>query len=181
MKKLTSKAAELIFAAAELVLGILLLINPVSFTSAIITVLGLLLAIMGIAAIVRHFKKNPAEAARGQDMTQGLVMIVGGMFCMMKSTVLTTAALPLLMLVYGAMVLVSGLAKVQWAVDKYRLHADKWFWEAISAAVTLICAVFILSNPLSSAAAMWIFIGVTLLVEAVLDVLAAIFVREAKQ
>lgn len=178
MKKLTSKVMELTFAGCEIVLGILLLINPVAFTSAIITVIGLLLAVLGILAIVRHLRKSPAEAARGQDMMQGLIMVAGGIFCMMKNALLTTAALPLLMLVYGALVLVSGLAKVQWAVDKYRLHADKWFWEAISAAVTVICAALIIAHPLSSATAMWIFIGVTLLVEAVLDVLAAIFVKE---
>lgn len=179
MKKLTSKIMELTFAVCEVVLGILLLINPVSFTSVIIIVLGLLLAALGVIAIMRHFKKSPAEAARGQDMMQGLLMVIGGIFCILKSDLLTTAGLPLLMLVYGIMILVSGMAKVQWAVDKYRLKADKWFWEAISAAVTVICAVFIICHPLSSAATMWIFIGITLLVEAVLDVLAVIFVKEA--
>lgn len=179
MKKLASKVTEFVFAGCEVVLGILLLINPVSFTSVIITVLGLLLSVFGVISIVRHFRKSPAEAARGQDMMHGLLMVGSGVFCMLKSNLLTTAGLPLLMLVYGIMILVSGTAKVQWAVDKYRLKADKWFWEAISAAVTVICAVFIICHPLSSAAAMWVFIGVTLLIEAVLDVLAVFFVKEA--
>lgn len=174
----STKVDKIILSLCEIIVGVLLLINPVSFTGAIISILGLLLLVPGVFSIIRYFKKPAQEAARAQDLTQGLLEVIGGVFCFFKSGWLI-AAFPLLTALYGVLTLVAGVRKIQWAIDRYRLKVDKWFWEAISAAVTLVCAGFILLNPLSSTVAMWIFIGVTLIVEAVFDMLTMLFVKEA--
>jgi uncharacterized membrane protein HdeD (DUF308 family) len=172
----SSKFDKLVLALCEIIIGTLLLINPISFTKAIITVLGVLLLVPGVMSIVRYFKKPPQEAAMDQDLTMGIMQIIAGIFCMLKSGWLI-AAFPLLTALYGVITLIAGVRKVQWTIDCFRLKANLWFWEAISAAITLICAVFILCNPLASVAAMWIFIGVTLIVEAIFDALTMFFVK----
>ena len=48
----------------------------------------------------------------------------------------------------------------------------------LSAALTIVCAVIILYNPFSSTAVLWTFIAITLIVEAVVDVIATIFAKE---
>lgn len=62
-------------------------------------------------------------------------------------------------------------------MDLVRNRAEKWFWAGISAAITLICSAVILSNPFTSTVALWTFIAITLIVEAVFDVIVAIFTK----
>ena len=77
--------------------------------------------------------------------------------------------------------LISGVTKVQWAADMIRLKRRRWGWMALSAAITIICAVVILRHPFAAAATLWMFIGLTMIVEAVIDIISAIFIRERKE
>lgn len=91
------------------------------------------------------------------------------------------ALFPLLTTLYGVIVLISGVTKVQWLADMIRLKKRRWGWMALSAAITIICAVIILRHPFTAAATLWMFIGLTMIVEAVIDILSAVFVREHKE
>ena len=79
---------------------------------------------------------------------------------------------------YGIIILVSGVTKVQWTADMLRLKAGHWGWMAVSAVITLLCAVIILANPFSTTAALWMFIGITMIVQAVIDIIAAVLKKE---
>ena len=94
------------------------------------------------------------------------------MFCALQ-TRQVISAFPVLTVLYGVGILILGITKVQWTVDQIRLKTDKWFLTAISAAVTILCAVIILCNP----AVMWTLIAVFLILEAVMDIVAAILTR----
>lgn len=86
--------------------------------------------------------------------------------------------LELLTVLYGIVTLIGGINKIQWAVDMFRTSKKYWFIEVTGAVLTIICAVLILSNPFTSTAVLWIFIGVTMIIEAVVDVFAFIFGRK---
>lgn len=173
---IVSRLGKLILPLCELILGVVLLINPVRFTSIIISVGGLILLAGSVVRILRYFKASPEEAALSQDLTQGLLGAMAGLFCLIKSEWFIVT-FPLLTVLYGIITLITGAAKIQWAVDLARIHAEKWFWAAISAVVTLICSAVILGNPFASTAALWTFIAITLIVEAVFDVIVAILAK----
>lgn len=63
-------------------------------------------------------------------------------------------------------------------MDMLRAKQKYWFVEVIGAILTIVCAVLILANPFTSAAFLWTFIGVTMIVEAVVDVVAFILGRK---
>lgn len=153
------------------------MINPVGFTSGIIIVFGIILAVTGVVSLFNYFRENPEKAAQESGLAKGLIFIVFGLFCAVKSEWFIVT-FPLLTVLYGILALVSGVSKVQWAVDMLRAKQRYWFIEIISAAVTIICAILILINPFTSTAILWTFIGVTMIVEAVVDVLAYIFGRK---
>ena len=75
----------------------------------------------------------------------------------------------------GILILVSGIGKIQWAVDMSRQKQKYWYLALISAALSLVFAALILTNPFSSTAVLWTFIAVSLIVEAVMDILTFIF------
>lgn len=77
------------------------------------------------------------------------------------------------------MTLLGGINKVQWAIDMLRAKQKYWFVAIISAVLTLLFSALILANPFASTAVLWTFIAVTLIVEAVIDIVAFILGRKS--
>ena len=158
----------------ELIIGILLLINPVGFTSGIIVLLGIILMICGFVSIVKYFRAEPAEAAVKQLLAKGLAELVAGAFCAFQSHWFI-ATFPILTLIYGVVILFTGLTKIQWTVDMLRLKRKRWFLAMLSAAISIICGIIIITSPFSTTAVLWMFTGISLIVEALFDIVAAIW------
>ena len=165
---------------AEVIIGILLLINPIGFTSGIIIAFGIVLMIMGISKAIKYFRTEPEEAAVSQILVKGLLMLLAGAFCTFNSHWFI-ATFPVLTLVYGVVILVAGIAKLQWTVDIIRLKRSKWFWMAISAAISILCGITVIMSPFSTTAVLWMFIGISLVVDAVFDMIGGIFGNREKR
>ena len=86
---------------------------------------------------------------------------------------------PLLTVIYGVLTLLGGINKVQWAIDMLRAKQKYWFVAIISAVLTLVFSALILANPFASTAVLWTFIAATLIVEAVIDIVAFILGRKS--
>lgn len=176
-KKINRNTGNLLTCIFEILVGILLLIDPVGFTSGIIVVFGVVLAVIGVASLFRYFRNDAETAAQESGLAKGLIFAIFGLFCALKSEWFIIT-FPLLTVLYGILTLISGVSKVQWAVDMLRAKQKYWFVEVIGALLTLICSILILTNPFTSTAFLWTFIGMTMIVEAVIDVVAFIMVRK---
>ena len=169
-RNLSSMAMSLV----ELIIGILLLVNPIGFTSGIIIAFGIVLMIMGVSKTIKYFRAEPEEAAVSQILVKGLLMLLAGTFCAFNSRWFI-ATFPVLTLVYGVVILITGITKVQWTIDIIRMKRSKWFWMAISAAISIICGITVITNPFSTTAVLWMFIGISLIVDAAFDMLGSLF------
>lgn len=112
-----------------------------------------------------------------EDPEKGLLFALLGIFCMFKSEWFIVT-FPILTVFYGILTLMTGISKVQWAVDMLRRKQKYWFIAIIGAALTLVFAILILCNPFSGTAILWTFIAVSLIVEAIVDILSFIFGRK---
>ena len=171
MRKINRSTGNLLTCIFETMVGILLLIDPVGFTSGIIVVFGIVLAVIGAISLFRYFREDAETASQESGLAKGIIFAIFGLFCAFKSEWFMVT-FPLLTVLYGILTLVSGVSKVQWAVDMLRAKQKYWFVEVISAVLTIICAILILTNPFTSTAFLWTFIGVSMIVEAVVDVIA---------
>ncbi len=162
----------------EMLVGVLLLINPVGFTSGIIIGAGILMLVAGIYCVIQYFRKDAQTAKMEQDLFKGLMALLLGFFCTTQSAWLV-AVFPLLTILYGIVILISGLGKIQWTVDCIRQKRKRWFLPVISAVVSIACGIVILSRPFSSTAVLWMFTGITIIVEALLDLIAVLFGKSA--
>lgn len=178
MKHIKEHSNALFSAVIELVVGILLLLNPEGFTSAIIIGLGVLLIAAGVVSIARYFMAKPVEAARSQGLSKGLVLLIVGGICALFSDRFA-AMFPLLTMLYGVLLLIMSAAKIQIFVDMIRLKHANWLFAAISAALSLLLAVVVLANPFDTTAVVWMLISIALIAEAVLDILAVFFKKKA--
>lgn len=174
MAKLKELSTGIIMCVCEIVLGVLLLINPLGFTSGIIMGGGVLLLISGITALIAYFRTAPVEAAKQQMLARGLGLILLGGFLVMRSDWLI-AVFPMLTLLYALVILMGGLMRVQWAVDALRLKKKLWYWHAIGALLAIGFAVVIMLNPFAATNFMWTFVALSLIAEAVIDILTMVF------
>ncbi len=174
MSKVGRNMGNILACIVEIIIGILLLINPVGFTVGIIMTLGVVLAITGISDIVGYFRAAPEEAAQGNGLAKGLLLAGGTCVCLFKTQWLI-AAFPLITVFYGIMILITGIGKLQWAVDLLRLKQKYWYMNLIGAVLSVFLAVVILMNPFTSTGVLWTFIAISLIVEAILDILSFIF------
>lgn len=181
MKFLKNNFGGMVGCLMEILVGILLLVNPVGFTSGIIIGAGYLLIVSGLISIIRYFRTKPEEAEKSQTMVKGLVALLAGAFCAFNSGwfILT---FPVITLIYGVVILVTGLAKVQWMADAIRMNKGKWFLAGISALLSIACGAIIITSPFSSTAMLWMFTGISLIAEAIFDVIAILLgARQRKE
>lgn len=168
MKKVKEFAGGIVFCLFELIAGMLLLIDPAGMTFWIIMSAGIVLMVLGVLEIVKYFRTSAKEASLGQTLTKGLMLLLAGGFCAFKAEWFL-GTLPVLTIIYGIVILLTGIGKIQLAVDMLRLKNKKWFWPAINAVISVICAFVILCSPFASTVVLWSFTGISLIVEGILD------------
>jgi len=177
MSRINRNAGNILSCVAEIIIGILLLIDPLGFTAGIIMTLGIILTILGLSCIAAYFRMEPETAAQTSGLMKGLMLTGGAFVCLFKTEWLI-AAFPLITVFYGIVILIVGISKLQWAVDLLRLKQKYWFVALIGAILSVLFASVILMNPFASTGVLWTFIAVSLIVEAVMDILTFIFGRK---
>ncbi len=177
MKTLKQNGNAMLVCIIEVVVGILLLVNPVGFTAGIIVAAGIALMLDGLLNVIRYFRSSPVEAAAGQLLMRGLVALLAGAFCAFNPEWFIVT-FPMIAILYGVAVLIGGLGKVQITTDMLRAKNSKWWWGAISAVISIVCALVIIKNPFSSTVVLWCFAGISLIVEATFDIITLIMSRK---
>lgn len=177
-KSWKGKGAAVILPLCEIVVGILLLINPSGFTRGIIMAVGILLVLLGVKDIVGYFRGSQ-QTSFGRGLSKGLLECIGGAFCAFNPQWFT-ATFPVLTMLYGVCMLITGVMKVETTANMLRAKRRGWGWCTLGAALSIICAVIILSNPFASSAVLWVFVAVSLIVEAIVDFVAALLPQRAQ-
>ncbi len=170
--KTKSTLLKIVVFALELILGVILLINPVGVTRAIIISAGIISLIYALVNIINYFKLDPVMASLRQCMFKGLAAAVFGGFCVCRSEWFI-ATFPVFTIIYGIGILISGLFKVQATADLIRLK-QKWGIVCFSAVISILFSGIILSNPFASTAALWMFVGISLIAAAIIDIISLI-------
>ena len=167
MSAIQKNGGSILMCVLEILVGVLLLLDPTGFTSSIIIAAGAALILYGAICIVRYFRADAAEGALRQNLFKGLLLLLGGLFCVLRSKWFVDT-FPLRTILYGIGLLISGVGKIQWMADMIRFGRKRWYLPAISAVLSLIFAAIILCSP----TALWSFLGIVLIVEAVFDIVA---------
>ena len=159
----------LFLALGEILVAILLLINPGSFTTGIIIAAGAILCFLGIKKLISYFREDPKVAAGTDGFLMGAICLFGGIFCIFAAQWMAATQANM---IYGSIVLLAGLWKLQNAVNMLRLKFEKWFITGASAALALLAALLILLN-IFDLQGLGIFTAVALMIDAALDLVAA--------
>lgn len=164
MKKFLKNANSGIICLIEIIVGVLLLLDPHSFISYILIIAGAFIAVTGVISLIKYFVAKPAEAEKG-GLCGALVSLSIGAFLIIKNNI-ATEWITLLTIIFGAAILYTGYQKLEKAVEKMR-NKQYFIVSLISALVTVLFAVLIMFVIPDKA--IWLFIGISLVVEAAID------------
>jgi len=170
---LKGRTGGMVLCALEILVGVLLLIDPMGFTGSIIVGAGAVMALCGIVSALRYFTVKPEAGAAGQLLFRGLLLMMAGLVCVTQVQWILTA-FPLLTVIYAGWMLVLAAMKVQQMADMLRLKAGRWYMPAIAAGVAAVLATVILINPFGAANVVWNFAGISLIAEAVVELVGAL-------
>lgn len=170
---LKGRTGGIVLCLIEIVVGVLLLIDPIGFTGSIIVGAGVVLAVLGAVNVVRYFLSKPEVGAAQQLLFRGLLLLLAGAVCITRKEWFV-AAFPLLTVLYAGWMLVMAAMKIQKMADMLRAKNPRWYLPGIAAAMAAVLAVIILINPFSVTKAVWTFVAISLIAEAVMELIGAI-------
>ncbi|MBO4338118.1 MAG: DUF308 domain-containing protein, partial [Lachnospiraceae bacterium] len=113
MKIIKANLPAFILFLLEAAVGLLLLINPIGFTSAIVRAIGIGMAVGGLVWTVKYFRTPVEEAASSGMLFTGLVCMLIGLFLFSKTEWLI-ATFTILLTIYAIVILFLGILKLQW-------------------------------------------------------------------
>lgn len=157
-----------------IVLGLLLVFESDNTIVAMSYIIGGVLAGIGLLAIFRFISNKNQFFAKELDIVYGVIAIVLGLLVIKNPYVLAKAV----QYVIGIFILISGATKLQSALELKNEELNVWKGELVIAIISLACGVLIMFNPMESANAMTMIIGVFILVYAVLDLISSYIIRK---
>lgn len=173
-----AKWAYLGVSVAIILLGIILIFWPRLSATVICIVGGIAMIVFGCVKLFGFFSKDRFQLAFQFDFAFGIFMILAGLV-MLVHTEEVVEALPVLM---GVMVLIDGSLKLQTSLEAKRFGMERWWGILALAVLTCICGMLLVLNPYEGAAALTIFLGITLIVDGVQNLcVVAYTVRILKQ
>ena len=154
-----------------IVVGILLLANPAMYAGAIIRVAGILFGVFGILDIIKYFRTEPREAAKGSGFYSGALMISVGAFCLLDASWFV-GTFPVLAVCYGVFQILLGYRKLQRSVDALRMKTPFWWMRAISAGISIFFGFIVTLNPGMTLMSISVFTGLAMIIEGLFDAVA---------
>lgn len=179
MNLLKKISVSLILAACELALGLLLLINPVSLTSAVIIGMGVLLMVVGAFHLIHYIRLPLEEAVKTWKLASGAgILAIGISFIVNQDWMVQF--LSTLTTLYACIALAGAFMKMQIAVDALRGNRPVWYLMGISFILTAVLATLLFINPFAESA-VWIITGIVLILLAILDAVYFILGRRKQE
>ncbi len=169
---------SLLLSVLELVLGILLLINPTGLTSVVVIVIGILLILLGLYHLFHYVRLPREEASHTWKLATGTGIMTIGIVTVANQGWLVEivgAAASL----YGIILLTFAFMKLQIMVDAIRGGRKQWYMMAACFLSSAILATLLFTGAFT-APFVWIFSGILLIMTAILGIVYFLLGRRSK-
>ncbi len=151
--------------------GLVLLIFPEATTKTIAYLVAALLVLMGIAQIIGYFKNEPGIGKYSGGMVLGIFLLVVGLLVYYKSETIIS----IIPVILGVIILISGVAKLQQAIDLARMKMGSWSTVLVVALLNIVLGGVIIFNPFSTVMTLLRFVGVGLIYSGLSDIISTLY------
>ena len=151
-------------AAISIVLGLIMLFFPQITSIAVCLV-----------KIVEYFSKIDLGYMFRFDLIMGIVQLVVGILLLCHPGAIMVA----IPVVLGISLLIASVLKAQLAIDIKRMGYGKWWVSMLGAVLGVVLAIMIMSNPFEGTTAVFMVIGISYVVDGLLDLYTILRVSKA--
>jgi len=167
----TAKTGYIVLSALLCILGITLICNPGISVTVVGIISAVLLILFGVFKVIGYFSKDLYRLAFEYDLAFGVLLIVLGIVELLNpGTIMTVLCTTL-----GIAALADGLFKIQIAIKAKPFGINTWWVIMMLAVITCGIGISLLVNPAGSSTALMVLLGITLLVEGILNFITVLF------
>ena len=169
------KKLKLAYIAMSVVLfgvGLCLVIWPEQFASVFCYILGSLALVFGVIELVIFFLKDISGVPYGYRLIIGLLSSIFGLILLLKPD---SGAVFFSMLV-GVFIIIDSVIKLQASFEMKSLGAVRWWVNLLLALISAILGVLLVVNPFETAMFLLVFMGISLMVDAIENICTVIFI-----
>lgn len=172
LKKLFVKANKqmLLVNVALIILGILFMIFPENSIRTICYVAGAFLCVWGVYKLVVYFKDGIRDIT-SFGLAGGIGLIACGLLLFFRPDFVSNVST----VIFGLILLISGIIKIQQTVNVKVAKGKGWWMLLTVAIITLVAGLFALFFPFETKKILFIYIGVSLVVDGVLGMFGDLY------
>lgn len=166
----TAKTGYIIVSAIMIALGLVLVIYPEISLQLLGIVCGALFIVFGAIRLVGFFSKDLYRLAFQYDLVFGIFMVVLGIIMLVNPGTLTG----FICVALGLSALIDGLFRVQMSVEAKRFGIGTWWLVCVCGVLSAVAGVVVMVRPAESASVLMTLIGISLMLEGVLNLITVI-------
>lgn len=157
--------------------GLVLLFFPEGTTRMIAYIAAVLLLVMGISQIISYLRSDPGMGRYNSSLVAGIMLVIAGLIIYFRAA----AVISIIPVILGIIIVISGVAKLQQAVDLARMKVSRWSTVLVISLLNIVLGVVIIFNPFSTVMTLLRFVGIGLIYSGLSDVIATIYLsRQTK-
>ena len=164
------KWSMLLSAALYMVLGLILVIFPATTARTICYMIAGIAIVIGLVNLVVYFTRNITRNYYRNDFVTGLLMVILGFFVIYQADLI----IALVPFIIGLCIIISGLFKLQGALDVQRMGGNSVVILGI-AVVNVVVGILMVINPFESAILLYRLLGVGLLFSGLTDMASTLY------
>ncbi len=157
-------------AALYVVLGVILLIFPATTARTICYLIAGIAIVIGLVNLIVYFTRNVTRNYYRNDFVAGLLLMVLGIFVIYK----VDLVISLVPFIIGLCIIVSGLFKLQGALDVQRMGGNAVLILGL-AVVNVVIGILMVINPFDSAMLLYRLLGAGLLFSGLTDLASTMY------
>ena len=164
------KWSMLLSAALYMVLGLILVIFPATTARTICYMIAGIAIVIGLVNLVVYFTRNITRNYYRNDFVTGLLMVILGFFVIYQADLI----IALVPFIIGLCIIISGLFKLQGALDVQRMGGNSVVILGI-AIVNIVVGILMVINPFESAILLYRLLGAGLLFSGLTDMASTLY------
>lgn len=153
-------------------LGLILIIFPSVVNQIITYLLASAMFILSAFQFYNYFKQSAENTIYGNSLVFAASTLILGIIILAKKTLIIS----LVPIFLGIIILISGVKKLQNAIDLLRLKTDGWLAVIIMSAINIAFGIIMVVYSFESATIITILIGVGLMFSGLTDIFTVVWV-----
>ncbi len=150
-----------------IILGLLLIMNPTGVGRGIAVIAGIVLLVSGVIDVARYFMASQAFYNRGSDLIVGIIKCIVGLFAVTRAG----RVVSLIVNIAGIFVILNGIKAIGNSLSMRAANMPGWMVSMVFSVLFLLVGISLLMNPFQAVAAVFVFIGILVLLSGIFGLL----------